>query len=109
MVIHVIRSRYVTDALSQDRPLLDLGALTCYFTMDVITRLGFGKAVGYPEDEKDHHEFLHTVDQLWPRMSTIADVPWMRKLAFSPWTLKLMAPKAGDKTGFGALMGNLIT
>ena len=73
--------------------------------MDVITRMGFGKAVGYLEDEKDHYDFLGTVDELWPRMSTVADVPWIRKFLFSPFVLKFVGPKTSDTKGFGALMG----
>jgi hypothetical protein len=109
MLIHIIQTRYAKDLVTssdQERKLLDLKAMTCYFTMDVITRLGFGKAVGYLEDEKDHYEFLETVDRLWPQISTIADVPsWIRKLLFSPFLLRLIGPKSSDKTGFGALMG----
>ena len=105
MLINVIRNRYVVPSSGRCQPLLDLGAITCYFTMDVITRLGFGKAVGYLEDEKDHYEFLGTVDELWPRMSTVADVPWIRKILFSPFVLRLVGPKSSDKKGFGALMG----
>lgn len=106
MLINVIRNRYAIHPSSgKSQPLLDLGAITCYFTMDVITRLGFGKAVGYLEDEKDHYQFLGIVDELWPRMSTVADVPWIRKILFSRFVLSLAGPKSSDNKGFGALMG----
>ncbi|CAN9307344.1 unnamed protein product [Alternaria sp. RS040] len=103
--IEVIRNRYVIASPGNGQPLLDLVAITSYFTMDVITRMGFGKAVGYLEDEKDHYDFLGTVDELWPRMSTVADVPWIRKFLFSPFVLKFVGPKTSDTKGFGALMG----
>ncbi|CAN9287354.1 unnamed protein product [Alternaria alternata] len=103
--IDVIRNRYVVASPGNGQPLLDLVAITSYFTMDVITRMGFGKAVGYLEDEKDHYDFLGTVDELWPRMSTVADVPWIRKFLFSPFVLKFVGPKTSDTKGFGALMG----
>ncbi|CAN9257994.1 unnamed protein product [Alternaria alternata] len=103
--IDVIRNRYVIASPGNGQPLLDLVAITSYFTMDVITRMGFGKAVGYLEDEKDHYDFLGTVDGLWPRMSTVADVPWIRKFLFSPFVLKFVGPKTSDTKGFGALMG----
>ncbi|CAN9289076.1 unnamed protein product [Alternaria alternata] len=77
--IDVIRNRYVIASPGNGQPLLDLVAITSYFTMDVITRMGFGKAVGYLEDEKDHYDFLGTVDGLWPRMSTVADASLMAK------------------------------
>jgi hypothetical protein len=104
-LIKVVRNRYAVASPGKGQPLLDLVAITKYFTMDVITRMGFGKEVGYLEDEKDHYEFLGTVDELWPRMSTVADIRWIRKIAFSPFVLKMIGPKSTNKKGFGALMG----
>ncbi|KAA8620586.1 CypX Cytochrome P450 [Pyrenophora tritici-repentis] len=109
VLVDIVRGRYAVAAESPEggrgKPLLDLGKITCYFTMDVITRLGFGKAVGYLIEEMDHYDFLKTVDELWPRMSTVADVPWIRKFLFSKFVLGLVGPKNSDRTGFGALMG----
>jgi hypothetical protein len=34
-----------------------------------------------------------------------AAVPWIGRIMFSPWVLKLMGPKEGDETGVGMLMG----
>ena len=85
--------------------LLDLGPISCYFTMDVITRLGFGTEFGYLKSETDLYNFLKQVRDLWPQMSTSADVPWIRNVLFSHYFLKLLGPKPRDKEGFGALMG----
>ncbi|KAL8351285.1 hypothetical protein RB598_006187 [Gaeumannomyces tritici] len=84
--------------------LLDLGPISTYFTMDVITRLGFGQEFGYLAAETDLYNFLGSVKDLWPRMSTSADVPWIRNVLFSSFFLKLLGPKPQDKEGFGALM-----
>lgn len=84
--------------------LLDLGPISCYFTMDVITRLGFGQEFGYLKSETDLYSFLKQVRDLWPQMSTSADVPWIRNVLFSKPFLKLLGPKKKDKEGFGALM-----
>ncbi|KAF3762478.1 cytochrome P450 monooxygenase [Cryphonectria parasitica EP155] len=105
-LIDTIRTRCATpSADSPVPPLLDLGTTSCYFTMDVITRLAFGSAFGYLRDNKDHHNFLGSIRELWPRMSACADVPWIRNFLFSRPFLKLMGPKPTDKSGFGALMG----
>ena len=85
-------------------PLLDLSRITSYFTMDVITKLAFGQEFGYLE-EKDLYGFLREVHDLWPQMSTVADVPWIRRFIFSKPFLKLFGPRATDNHGFGALMG----
>lgn len=86
-------------------PLLDLYKTSGYFTLDVITRLAFGKEFGYLSEEKDHYNFMGSLHDLWPQMSTCADVPLIRNVLFSPFFLKLMGPKPTDKGGFGALMG----
>ncbi|TKW50348.1 hypothetical protein CTA1_6324 [Colletotrichum tanaceti] len=91
----------------QQQSLLDLGPLSCYFTMDVITRLAFGHEFGYLKQETDLYRFLGGVRDLWPRMSTCADVPWIRNFLFSPAFLKLIGPKSTDKSSFRALMSKM--
>ncbi|KAK8029626.1 hypothetical protein PG993_010917 [Apiospora rasikravindrae] len=93
-----------TYAASSGR-LLDFGPVSSYFTVDVITRLAFGKEFGFLAEESDKYNFLTELTALWPRMATSADVPWIRAVLFSTPVLKLMGPKGRDKTGFGALMG----
>lgn len=105
-LLDVLEKRYATvTAGSPVPPLLDLGYTSNYFTLDVITRLAFGKEFGYLMDEKDHYGFLRSLHDLWPQMSTCADIPWIRNTLFSPLFLKLLGPKPTDKSGFGALMG----
>lgn len=89
-----------------EKPLyLDLYRTSNFFTLDVIMRLAFGKERGYLKEEKDHFGFLKSLHDLWPQMSTCADLRIMRRILFSKVFLTLMGPKASDKSGFGALMG----
>lgn len=103
-LVRLLRQKYVSVTPNASQPLLDLGPLSSYFTMDVITRLAFGKEFGYLKDETDHYNFLQRLQELWPRMSTSADVPWIRNFLFSRTFLKVLGPKTTDKAGFGALM-----
>ncbi|KAI6352049.1 Cytochrome P450 monooxygenase aba1 [Pyricularia grisea] len=109
-LVNTLRRKYAAPAkgnASGKRPqgaLVDLGPISCYFTMDVITRLGFGQEFGYLQSETDLYNFLGSVRDLWPRMSTSADVPWIRNILFSKFFLKLVGPGPKDKEGFGALM-----
>ncbi|EAT89297.1 hypothetical protein SNOG_02566 [Parastagonospora nodorum SN15] len=103
-LIRVIRTRYVGVPSKEKQPLLDLGPISLFFTMDVTTRLVFGREIGDMEDETDHSGFLKHVADLWPQMSTSADVPWIRKVIFSPLFLRLLGPKVSDEKGFGKLM-----
>lgn len=105
-LMEVIETRYATRTTdSPAPPLLDLYLTSSYFTLDVITRLAFGKEFGYLREEKDHYGFLHSLHDLWPQMSTCADIPWIRNMLFSPLFLKSLGPKPTDESGFGALMG----
>ncbi|THZ19738.1 hypothetical protein D6C89_07579, partial [Aureobasidium pullulans] len=87
-------------ANSQTACFLDLGKTSCYFTLDVITRLAFGREFSYLEHEKDHYNFLRSLHDLWPQMSTC-----IRKFLFSKPFLTLLGLKTTDKAGFGALIG----
>ncbi|RYO81973.1 hypothetical protein DL766_003474 [Monosporascus sp. MC13-8B] len=98
-LLRVMRENYARKGRS-----LDLGQLSCYFTMDVITRLAFGYEFGYLASETDHYNFLKGVRDLWPQMSTSADIPWIRNVLFSKPFLRLLGPGPKDKKGFGALM-----
>ena len=73
--------------------------------MDVITKLAFGQEFGFLQAEKDRYGFFKEVHSLWPQMSTVADVPWIRRIIFSKPFLKLLGPRPTDSHGFGALMG----
>jgi cytochrome P450 len=99
--MNVIREQHAPRTSSA---LLDLGDMSNYFTIDVITSLGFGQALGDLRDVKDHYGFLASVHTLWPYMSTIADLPWLRSIMFSPTFLAYFGPKKTDKHGFGVLM-----
>jgi hypothetical protein len=103
MLVDTMDRKYASPTTHQGT-LLDLGSMTCYFTMDVITRLAFGREFGYLRTESDLYNFLKSVRDLWPQMSTSADVPWIRGVLFSKLFLKLLGPKPTDKEGFGALM-----
>lgn len=96
--------RVMRDNYARKGRLLDLGQLSCYFTMDVITRLAFGNEFGYLATETDRYSFLKGVRDLWPQMSTSADIPWIRNILFSNAFLRLLGPTPKDKNGFGALM-----
>lgn len=103
-LIAVLGRNYIACSEHSSQPLLDLGPISVYFTLDVITRLAFGREFGYLKDETDHFNFLGSLKNLWPIMSTSADVPWIRRVLFSKVFLKMFGPKTTDKTGFGALM-----
>lgn len=106
VLLNVLRTRFATtEGPGKEKHLVDLGKVSSYFTMDVISRLAFGQDFGYLTEMVDHYDFFAVLRDLWPRMSTCADIPWIRDILFSPLFLRLKGPRPTDKTGFGALMG----
>lgn len=103
-LLNIMKNRYARQSRH-----LELGLFSCFFTMDVITRLAFGQEFGYLEKETDLYGFFKSLRDLWPRISTSADIPWIRNVLFSTPFLKLFGPKPQDKTGFGALMRRVIS
>ncbi|KAI3397414.1 hypothetical protein diail_10745 [Diaporthe ilicicola] len=98
-LVRVIRDKYM-----HSTKFLDFGTLTSYFTMDVITKAGFGEAFGYLEKEEDLFGFLASVRDNWQFMGITLDVPWLRDILYSSPFLKLLGPKMTDKKGLGRLM-----
>lgn len=103
-LIGLLHRKYAVSSEDLSRPLLDLGPTSNYFTLDVITKVAFGQEFGYLREETDLYHFMQHVRDLWPRMSTSADVPWIRRILFSKFFLLLFGPSTTDKDGFGALM-----
>lgn len=72
--------------------------------MDVITRAVFGEEFGHLKTDSDITGFLTAVREGWPKVSTVAEWPVLRRLLFSRTYLGLFGPKTTDKTGYGKLM-----
>jgi hypothetical protein len=60
-LIKVIRSRYLSKG-SEARPLLDFSRLVRFFTMDVITCLDAGSALGFFDADSDLYGYTASVD-----------------------------------------------
>jgi hypothetical protein len=84
--------------------LLDFSKIISFFTMDVITRAGFGQEFGYLKADEDLHGFLRSVRDNWPVVAVTLDVPWIRSVLYSNWFLRWFGPRTTDKTGMGKVM-----
>ena len=103
-LLALIRTKYLSDPATGVTRLADLGRLANLFTMDVISRVGFGEELGHLKTDSDVTGFIHDVKKNWPTMAITLDVPWIRNLVYSPVMLKLFGPKVTDKSGMGKLM-----
>ncbi|KAI3545263.1 cytochrome P450 [Colletotrichum abscissum] len=101
--VDLIKRKYVTTD-DEVRPM-DLGKTTQYFTLDVITRVAYGKEFGYLATDSDVHDYISTTEAAIPLLQLCSEVPWLASFMFSKPVLGAVGPKHTDKSGLGKLMG----
>lgn len=104
-LLRLIRSKYVPTLDNTSPPLLDLGSVTSYLAVDVISRALFGEEFGYLKTNSDSLGYLEQVQNYLPVMAYFMDIAWLRSIAFSKPFLAAFGPKTSDKTGMGRVMG----
>lgn len=74
-----------------------------YFTLDVISSVGLGKAFGMLVNDRDAHEFIKSSEEgLYTASVFMAlGISW---LAHVPWLGRILAPSPKDPTGFGKMI-----
>jgi hypothetical protein len=102
-LMSLIRRKYLS--VADNINAIDFSVLTRYFTLDVITRLGYGKAFGHLDNGEDVVGYIEGVDDVMKFMAIVLDVPLIRRLVFTPIGLRFLGPKATDRTGPGRVQG----
>ncbi|KAI1402026.1 cytochrome P450 [Hypoxylon fuscum] len=99
----LIRRKYI----STDHELrpMDFATRIQFFTLDVISKIAYGKAFGHLDDDSDVYGYIDATEAYLPMIVVLGDLPWLTKLVLSDTMLKLIGPKATDKKGQGKLMG----
>jgi hypothetical protein len=100
-LIALIRRKHLS-AGDQTNPV-DFAFIARYFTLDVITRVGYGKPFGFL-DGGDLYGYLRSTDRFLVILSLALDMPALRNMFQSP-LLKRFAPKTTDEQGFGKIIG----
>lgn len=103
-LLALIRRKYISEPATQDLRLLDFAQLSSFFTLDVITGVGFGKEFGYLNADCDLYDWFSSLRDFWPMLAISLDTPWIRAILYSSFFLKLFGPKVTDATGVGRLM-----
>jgi hypothetical protein len=84
---------------------MDWGLVAQYFTLDSLTRVAFGEALGYLETNSDVHEYIQTMEDSGIYFALCSDVPWLGRIFLSDFVLSLLGPSVADKKGLGVIMG----
>lgn len=74
--IDVIRAKYLTTK-DQIRTV-DFAIMSRYFTLDVITRLAYGKAFGFLDSDEDLFGYTSQIDQLLKAQNLSQEIPLFR-------------------------------
>lgn len=85
--------------------VINLATIVSYFTLDTITRISFGKAMGFLETDTDVGGLFAGNRAALKSFTIPMQVPWLRRLTWSKWFLKMLGPKPTDKDGFGVVIG----
>lgn len=101
-----VLTRSLRDKCAQgaEAATVDLALVVNYFTMDVITRIAFGKELGFLQSNTDVHGLLAAVRAAMVTATVPLTIPWMQDVVTSRWFLKLFGPRATDKSGIGVVI-----
>ncbi|KKY26578.1 putative cytochrome p450 [Diplodia seriata] len=103
-LVSLIKRKYIFSPASNPT-YIDFGKAAQYFTLDVITALGFGFPFGYLERDEDVHEYVKTTETVIPVLVLSCCYPLMNKILGHPWVRAITGPHTEDKVGLGKLMG----
>jgi hypothetical protein len=100
-LVQLLRSKYAT--ATGFKPV-DFSRIIQFFTLDVITKIAYGKAFGNLEQETDVIGYMTTSNTQVKLLVLCSEIPLLRKVLLNRFMLKFLGPKPYDKTGFGRLI-----
>lgn len=83
---------------------IDLSKVVNYFTIDVITRIAFGRELGCLRSNSDVHGLLAAMSAAMKAYTIPISIPWLRELTTSETFLEYFGPKMTDKSAIGTMM-----
>jgi hypothetical protein len=99
---NLIRRNYISNGKTT-KPM-DLSKIQ-YFTLDVITKVGYGEEWGFMNTDSDINSFIQTFADISAFLIFCCDIPLARNIFYSNFFLNAFGPKETDKTGMGYMMG----
>lgn len=75
-----------------------------FFTMDVITRVAFGRELGFLRTHSDVHGLMAALRATMKTYTIPMNIPWLRSVTTSNYFLKAFGPKSTDKEGPGVVI-----
>ncbi|KAG8157725.1 hypothetical protein KVR01_012387 [Diaporthe batatas] len=102
-LLHHLRSKTTQNACLSTT--VNFATIASYFTLDTITRITFGKAMGFLETDTDVGGLFAGGRSALRTFTIPMSIPWLRRITLSGWFLRTLGPKSTDTEGFGLVMG----
>ncbi|KAL4877399.1 cytochrome P450 [Aspergillus karnatakaensis] len=96
--------REYTSTSADYRPV-DFARLCQFLTLDIITAVAFGKAMGFLENNEDLHGYIANQTAMLPVFEWFSTLPILERITRLPAISQMAMPTPQDKTGAGLLMG----
>ena len=81
--ISLIHRKYLSKGATL-RPM-DFGQTAQYFTLDVITKIAYGKEFGFVARDEDVHGYIRTTEETVPVLAFFTMVPWANSFVNKSW------------------------
>ena len=103
-MLDLISQKYLTRPGEGIFRTLDLGRITSFFTLDVISKIAFGQMFGFLDHDDDPFGYLENLSQFLPAIIVFGVYTELTKLLKMP-LLRAALPRSTDKRGLGRVMG----
>lgn len=103
-LIDAIRSRHLSQG-GDDLVEVDFAHLIRYFTLDLITDVGYGQSFGFLDGKDDEYRYTEGIEQFEMLVPMLAEIPPLRQLLDSPFIASLLVPSPKAKHGIGRVLG----
>lgn len=89
----------------ENNKAFDFAMFAGYFTLDSLTEIAFGQALGFLTANKDLYKYIQTSTDFFPIMELGTNHPIILNILNSRIMQASAAPKPTDRIGFGAIIG----
>jgi hypothetical protein len=85
-----------------------LASVGQFFTVDVLTKIAFGKSFGCLPSGTDMYDYIKTSHEFIPILELKLNHVWINAITSTDLFMYLVAPTVKDKTGMGKVMGYVL-
>jgi cytochrome P450 len=99
----LISKKYINRPDEGQFTVADLGRITSFFTLDVISTIAFGQSFGFLDKDEDPFGYLDNLAQFLPAIIVFGVYTELTNILKFPW-IKSALPKNTDRRGLGGVM-----